>query len=154
MGSHSFNSCKVLLLLTGLFWGLGSPLAWGQTATADTFQPGFFQPVARFDPSRPVQVVIINRSDATLEYGITTDLGPDQELLPNEQVTLTLSELPAYLSIHTPNRPPFSEIGLRYVVSADAAQNRVTVNVAVNLLQEGGGDRALDFNPEGGIYIY
>jgi hypothetical protein len=97
---------KVLLILASLSLSLGAPVAWGQTS--NTFQPGFFQPVARFDPSRPVQVVVINRSDATLEYGVTTDLGPDQELLPDEQVTLTLSELPAYLSIHTPSRPPFS----------------------------------------------
>ncbi|MCF2971702.1 hypothetical protein L1047_10905 [Synechococcus sp. Nb3U1] len=143
---------KALLILAGLSLSLGVPVAWGQTSS--TFQPGFFQPVARFDPSRPVQVVLINCSDATVEYGITTDLGSDQELLPDEQVTLTIRELPAYLSIHTPSRPPFSEISLRYVVSGDADQNRITVNVVVNLLQEGGGDRTLDFNPEGGVYVY
>lgn len=38
---------------------------------ASTFQPGFWQPVARFDPSQPVEVKLVNDTDMVLNYDIT-----------------------------------------------------------------------------------
>lgn len=138
---------KVLLGLALLLSGVGQ----GDPVLAqDSFQPGFWQPVARVDPSKPVQLEIINNSGASLEYGLTTDEYVIAELEPEEQARLRITTLPASLNISTVSRPPFDVLSLLYQI--EAVDNLVMVTVS--LKDDVEGDRVVDINPEGGIYIY
>ena len=137
---------SVVLLLSGVSLGLVPALAQDST----TFQPGFWQPVARVDPAHPVQLVVINTTGASLEYGLTSNEYVIAELEPGDQATVAVSSLPASLNISTVSRPPFDVLSLLYEV--EATDNLVTVTVG--LKDDVEGDRVVDINSEGGIYIY
>ncbi|GAB4215007.1 MAG: hypothetical protein OHK0012_14200 [Synechococcales cyanobacterium] len=109
-----------------------------------------FQPIARIDPSQPITLVLTNRSGSTLEAGLTTRRTVAREIQPEETVEVTLAELPAYLNISTPSRPPYSELSLAYRVRSQ--NNRVTITV--DLKNDTQGDRIVDFHEQGGIYVY
>ncbi len=133
------------LLLSGVGLNPADPVL-----AQDSFQPGFWQPVARVDPSQPVQLKIINNSGASLEYGLTTDEYVIAELEPEDQARLRIPELPASLNISTVSRPPFDVLSLLYEI--EAVDNLVTVTIG--LKDDVEGDRVVDINPDGGIYIY
>jgi hypothetical protein len=145
MASVSKVLLGMALLLSGGGLNPGDPVL-----AQDSFQPGFWQPVARVDPTETVRLQIINQSGASLEYGLTTDESIIAELEPGDQASLGVSSLPASLNISTVSRPPFDVLSLLYEV--EAVDNLVTVTVG--LKDDVEGDRVVDINPDGGIYIY
>ncbi|MDX2271257.1 MAG: hypothetical protein NW237_04825 [Cyanobacteriota bacterium] len=142
----------VAFVLLGIGYAtLHTPLpSQAQTPAPDTYQPGFFQPVARVNPQKPLQIEIENLSGSTLEYGLSSAEIAPVEMEPGETSRLEKLALPAYINISTPTRPPFSEITLRYDVQAEG--NRLKVQVTVKDDVEG--DRVLNIDEAGAVYIY
>lgn len=82
-----------LSLLTTAFVGLTPALyatiAEAQDPPATTYQPGFWQPVGRFDPKKPVKVKLVNKTDVALDYDISNlESFPPASVAPGETVLL------------------------------------------------------------------
>lgn len=133
--------------LTGILMG---SLLVGVAGAQEGFQPGFWQPVARVDPAQAVQLRLVNNSGASLEYGLTSDEYIIAEMEPGDVANLSVGSLPASLNISTVSRPPFDVLSLLYDV--EASGNQVTVTVGIKDDVEG--DRVVDIQESGGIYIY
>lgn len=113
--------------------------------TASSFRPGPWQPIARIDPTQPVQIRILNQAGSLLEYGLT---GPRENLesLPaGDTVVFQLDQFPAYLTINTLERS-----ALDYGLSAEGNQ----LSLEVRKINDVNGDRTLNVDNQGGIYIY
>lgn len=140
--------CRIVLVL------LSSNLAWVPTTTpsalaqdppAETYQPGPWQPIARIDSTRPVQIQIVNRVGALLEYGLT-DPDTIEQILPTGQTAQTvIVSLPAFLTINTLERS-----ALKYFLTVQGNQ----VTVQVERINDVVGDRTLNIADTGAIYIY
>ncbi|PSO59995.1 MAG: hypothetical protein BRC38_10915 [Cyanobacteria bacterium QH_6_48_35] len=119
-----------------------------ETSSANTYQPGFWQPEVRANATRPVQIEFINQTGLTLEYALTTNQAPPRQLLPNGSATLSQFPLPANVLIN----PTHSSGNLKYDVAV-AEDNVVTVEIR-QVPEEAAGDNALNINQSGAIYIY
>ncbi len=121
--------------------------ALAQDPPATTFQPGPWQPVDRLDPARPVIVVIVNQTGALLEYGTTDPSEAVLELENGAISQLTVATLPAFITINTLERS-----ALKYTLSTDLLAN--VVQVTVTKINDVVGDRTLNIDDTGAIYIY
>ncbi|MGF1482499.1 MAG: hypothetical protein ACFB4I_23985 [Cyanophyceae cyanobacterium] len=110
---------------------------------ATTYQPGFWQPVARVDLSRPVEVRLINQTGLDLDYGLSSDQSPPQRLAVGETVVLEGLPVPAYVLIN-----PESLASIQYDVS-------VTDNVVSVTIKTGDpSNTTFNINEAGAIYVY
>ncbi len=119
-----------------------------QDPPATTFQPGPWQPVERIDPQQPVQILLINQTDLALEYGLT---GPNDSVfeLPVGQITqFSISMLPTFLSINGIERA-----ALKYNLTVNTV-NQNLIRIEVTRLNDVSGDRTLNIDDTGAIYIY
>ncbi|MBD2103382.1 hypothetical protein [Leptolyngbya sp. FACHB-261] len=141
------QGCLLALVLagTGLI-GLTSP-APAQDFPAQTYQPGFWQPLARVNPRQPVQVRLVNQTAAPLEYGLT-ESRDIRVLPPGASVNVPRLPLPAFMNINPADELP--EQGLRYNISVQ--NNLVTVRVIS--ISDLASDRTFNIDTTGGIYIY
>lgn len=121
---------------------------------AKTYQPGFWQPAARLDINRPMAIKLINETDGTLNYDLTTNIDTSPaKLEPGKEAILQGFLLPAYLLINpaTSLSDP-SEFNLNYevVVGSD--------NVAIVKIHKVGPQKprntTLNIHETGAIYIY
>lgn len=140
-----------------LIWlAIGSvtlPPVLAQTPAAKTYQPGSFQPVVRVDPKKPIQFKAINNSGSTLEFGLTTRARIAREFQPGDVASRKIDTLPASINISPPTRPPFSEISLKYKVTAK--DNLLTVTISIANPDAGEqGDRVIEIDDKGGVYVY
>ena len=119
--------------------------AWAQDPAATTFQPGPWQPVARVDPTAPITVEILNRSGALLEYGVTGPSDIVAELPDGVGVRFGVGEVPSFITMNHLERS-----ALRY--SIEAEENIVTV--LVERIDDVAGDRTLNIDEFGAIYVY
>lgn len=130
-------------------WVLGScldmPGVWPQEAA--TFQPGPWQPVARVDPNLPITLEILNRSGDRLEYGQTGPTDTVAELPDGVGVRFTVSEIPSFITLNHLERT-----ALRYTLETDPDTNRVIV--VVEQINDVAGDRTLNIDEFGAIYVY
>lgn len=127
-------------------WGFAFfPPAWAQDPPAETFQPGPWQPVARIDPDQPVQVQILNQAGSLLVYGLTDPDAVELELPPTQIAQIPILSLPAFLTINTIERS-----ALQYDLTVQ--DNQVTVQVT--RINDVVGDRTLNVDDTGAIYIY
>ncbi|NJL98615.1 MAG: hypothetical protein HC818_04120 [Synechococcaceae cyanobacterium RM1_1_27] len=132
---------------------LGSPVvstlvlstAWAQDPAATTFQPGPWQPVARVDPAAPITVEILNRSGALLEYGLTGPSDTVAELPDGVGVRFGVEEVPSFITMNHLERS-----ALRYTIEAE---NNI-VRVLVERIDDVAGDRTLNIDEFGAIYVY
>ncbi len=132
---------------------LGSPAistlvistAWAQDPAATTFQAGPWQPVARVDPTAPITVEILNRSGALLEYGLTGPSDIVAELPDGVGVRFAVEEVPSFITMNHLERS-----ALRYTIEAE--ENLVTV--LVERIDDVAGDRTLNIDEFGAIYVY
>ena len=118
-----------------------------QTPPAETYQPGFWQPVARVDINRPIQLQFVNQTGQELEYALTTNQAPPRQLLP--QSVAVLREIPIPANVLVNAKSPLTN--LKYAVTV--ADNVVTVTIR-QVNGETPGDNSLSINETGGIYIY
>jgi hypothetical protein len=142
------------LLLTAL--SLTFPnLALTQNPPARTYQPGPWQPVARVDTSRPIQILIFNHTDILLDYDLTSNINPSpRRLMPGETATLKGFTIPAYILVNRSISASGSvPINLKYEVRVD--ENNV-VKLTVTKVSDDAepGYSTFNLNKEGAIYIY
>lgn len=104
------------------------------------------QPVARFDPTQPVRLRVINRTPHPLEYGLTDPRPQVTEVQAGEQIELTQVRIPNCLGINTPMLAP-----VRYQVSR---QDGNWIQVEVRVSPEIYGEHCLDLRQDGEIYVY
>ncbi|MDJ0657960.1 MAG: hypothetical protein QNJ42_00560 [Crocosphaera sp.] len=140
----------ILLLTLGL-----SPVSvvQAQDPPAETYQPGYWQPVARFDTKRMVEVNIMNQTDIPIEYDLTDleSMNP-QALQPKETGNLkgfgSAANIVIYPLVHDA-----TEFNLRYQVKVDEDNNIVNVSV-VKDKPSFLGHRSINLQRTGAIYLY
>ncbi|MDY7023119.1 MAG: hypothetical protein SWJ54_17520, partial [Cyanobacteriota bacterium] len=98
------------------------PIAQEQNP-APTYQPGFWQPVARVNPNEPITVNITNQSGVTIEYSLTT--GPMETRVLANGTETELAALPkdSYIIIN----PKASSMTLKHEITTDNNTVYITV---------------------------
>lgn len=145
-----------ILLATALvsnlnFMGILPALA--QNLPAETYQPGFWQPVARVDTKLPVTIKLVNKTDFAVDYAVTTEKITPFGIKSQETTTITEVKIPLYLVIY-PNssNPNSSRINLKYSVQVDD-NNVVTVNIS-EVDNNTPSNRTLNIQETGAIFLY
>ena len=145
------KSLSLIILLT-----LGvSPISvvQAQVPSAETYQPGYWQPVARFDTKRIVEVNIINNTDIPIEYDLTDlEAMNPQKLEPQQTGNLKGFGSSANIVIY-PLVNDTSEFNLRYTVAMDEDNNIVNVSV-IKDKPSFLGHRSVDLQQTGAVYLY
>jgi len=131
--------------------GLGLTL-WGSPAhsqPAATFQPGFWQPRVRINPSQPLRVRIENRLAARIDYENVESQALPVPVPAGEDLTLMLA-VPSFINIVTPT--PLLEISTLFDLMAEANN---TLVIRVRESQDYfGGERVVQVDPQGGVYVF
>lgn len=147
---------KKIFLATTLITSLNLTTIYTATAQnppAETYQPGFWQPIARVDLKSSITVKLVNQTDFKLDYAITEDNMKPVQIEPRETVTLTNIQVPIYIVIYPDSSDPNSStINLKYKVAVNA-QNIVTVDVK-QIDNDTPGNRTLNIQKTGAIYAY
>ena len=114
----------------------------------------FWQPAARLDVNRPMAIKLINETDVTLNYDLTTNIESSPEKLePGKEATLKGFPLPAYLLINPASSlsdPSDFNLNYEVVVGSD--------NMAIVKIHKVGPqsprNTTLNLHETGAIYIY
>ncbi|MGP0128971.1 MAG: hypothetical protein ACTMUB_06820 [cyanobacterium endosymbiont of Rhopalodia musculus] len=130
-----------------------------QNLPAETYQPGYWQPVDRFDVQRSVEVLLINKTEIPLEYDITDLKSTNpQALKAGEMGTLKNFGDSAYIVVYPiisvdPNNP----LTLRFNVKVEE-DNQIIVIIEKGIISKKNpdflGHRAINLQKNGGIYLY
>ncbi|MBD2526891.1 hypothetical protein [Nostoc sp. FACHB-133] len=112
---------------------------------ARTFHAGFWQPVARVNPHKPLQVEVINQTNIPLQYGLTTDSA--KTLLPGNVTNISYISVPTDVLIY----PSQQEASLKYKVNK--VGNTTIVKVR-QVASDTPGDGSLAINRTGAVYVY
>ena len=124
-----------------------------QDPPARTYQPGFWQPVARVNINRPIAIKLINQTEVVLEYSLTTNEAPPRQLLPRNNAVLREIPLPAYVLINpTSSNLDSSRVYLKYEVAV-GDDNLVTVKIR-QISDDIPGNTTLNIQESGAIYLY
>ncbi|WP_144051417.1 hypothetical protein [Geminocystis herdmanii] len=120
---------------------------------AETFQPGFWQPIARVDMTKPITLKIINDSGILLDYALTdADIEP---LRLEEGATRSIEnvEAPIYVVIYPDiKNPNSSRISLKYFVEVTPDNVvELTVKQIESISQ---GNRTFNLQSSGAIFLY
>jgi hypothetical protein len=124
-----------------------------QTPPAETYKPGFWQPVARVDLDRPITIKLMNESELGVDYAIT-EVKMTPILIPaNETITLENIEPSIYLVIYpSSNNPDNSRIYLQYEVHVTKEN---IVEVKIRTTDDGNkSHRTFNLQNTGAIYLY
>jgi hypothetical protein len=149
---------KFVLGLSFLFsMGMG---AVSQTPPANTYQEGFWQPIARIeDPQFPITVKLVNKTGLTLDYGLTTDspMEVPQRLEAGETEDLVLSNPEAHISIgYVPSDDRNAEVNFEYNITINSSES-VTFEMVRTDKPDRVGDgigTVINIQSTGAIYIY
>ena len=145
-----------LLLLTNFgFVFLSNNRAWGQNPPAKTYQPGFWQPIARADATKPIKIKLQNLTNITIDYDITESETSPVSIVPSRVVTLenVKPSSSMYIAIY-PNNSKISnsQIYLQYQVEV-TEDNIVVINISTT--EDGAmSHRSFNLQETGGIYLY
>ena len=124
-----------------------------QDPPARTYQPGFWQPVARVNINRPIAIKLINQTEVVLEYSLTANEAPPRQLLPRNTAVLREIPLPAYVLINpTSSNLDSSRVYLKYEVAV-GNDNVVTVKIR-QISGDIPGNTTLNIQENGAIYLY
>ena len=146
------KSFPFLLLLTLATPNI-SPI-YAQNPPAETYQPGFWQPVNRFDIQRTVEVKIINNTDILIEYDLTDlEAIKPQSLQPEQTGMLTGFGNSAYIVIY-PLVKSTNDFNLRFEVTINEEDNIVNVSVLKAKKSDFIGHRSVNLQKTGAIYLY
>lgn len=130
----------------------GSSIAQVETAPSSSptkpaaSSADFWVPVARITPDKDAKIQIINQTGEVLEYLITTHTD-FRDLAPGQSATLTSLEFPVFININYKR----DSDNVDYSVSVDQKTNTLTVKVTPTT---GQGDRTLNVDQTGGVYLY
>ncbi len=129
--------------------GMGSSVAIAQTPPAQTFQTGPWQPIARIDPNRQVDIRLVNESGLTVEYAFSANQGVSQMLSVGTTATLIDVVVPTFVLINAAN----PDDTLWYDIRVDEGAN--TIDVRIQRIEVAfGGYTTLNVHETGGIYAY
>lgn len=152
------TSQKIAALLAIFAMSFPSQIV-GQNPPAETYQPGYWQPVDRFNTKSSVEVQLINQTEIPLEYDLTDleSINP-QPLKPGEMGTLKNFGDSAYIVVYpTISVDPNEPLTLRFQVSV-AEGNKVMVTIKKEEVRKSDpnffGHRAINLQKNGGIYLY
>jgi hypothetical protein len=127
-----------------------------QNPPASTYNPGFWQPRARIELNRPTAIRLINETDVTLEYDLTTNIKPSpQQISPGKTAVLKGFPIPAYILINATNsgtNPGSSQFNLKYDVQV-SQDNEILVKIR-KVDRDTPGDTTINLHETGAIYIY
>lgn len=142
------------LLITMLGVTLPPLTTLAQDPPARTFQPGPWQPVARVDISRPIEIQIFNNTGLMLDYDLTANINPSpRQIQPGETTTLKGFTLPAYILVNrSVSAASRSEASLVYQVSVES--NNVVKLTITQAAAADPGYSTLNIDRKGAIYIY
>ncbi|MGK7929959.1 MAG: hypothetical protein AB4041_00805 [Microcystaceae cyanobacterium] len=131
-----------------------SSIVVAQDPPAQTYQPGFWQPVARVNLNFPITLNLINKTGLEIDYAIT-NIDPDPiPIAINETETLQQVKPELYIVVYpTSNNPNSSQIALNYTVEV-TEENVINVQIMKLDDEEGAGDRSINLQKTGAIYIY
>jgi hypothetical protein len=130
-----------------------------QTPPANTYHPGFWQPVARVNVRKPIVFKLINETSIPLEYDT-----PSSELAPPPPKSLGVGEtaeikdlpLPANLLIYASNTIAATEetstISLKFEIAVD--KNNVAVVRIRQISDDTTGNGSINLQKTGAIYVY
>lgn len=128
-------------------------IAQSQNPPAETFQPGFWQPVARVNVTQPITVKIINNSGIILDYALTDSTLEPSSIPIDATETLNNIQPPSYVVIYPDiKNPNASRINLKYsvaVTSDNIIELRVTQIDSVSQ-----GNRTFNLQKTGAIFVF
>jgi hypothetical protein len=128
-------------------------IAQGQNPPAETFQPGFWQPVARVDITQPITLKIINDSGILLDYALTDSTLEPSTIAVGATETIKSLQPPSYIVIYPDTKNPnASRMNLKYsvnVTSDNTIELRVTQIDSVSL-----GNRTFNLQKTGAIFVF
>lgn len=137
--------------LTGvsLLVSLTAPVL-AQNPPAKTYQPGYWQPIARVNPKSPITVTLINQTGKPLRYNYLDGLG-ENNLPVGANTQLKNVPLPSNIAIYDPSSQAASTEsgGLTYQTSA--TNNAIQVIV---LPTQSAGYQVVNISKSGAIYVY
>jgi serine/threonine-protein kinase len=110
-----------------------------------TFHLGFWQPVARINPNKPLQLEVINQTNIPLQYGLTTN--PPKTLLPGSVGEIKYVSAPTHILIY----PSQQKTSVKYKVDTIGNKTIVEVQQVSNDIT---GNSSLAINGSGAIYAY
>ena len=143
-----------LLLLSNFSFSSGDRFfSLAQNPPAETFQEGFWQPVARVNLDKPIKLYINNVTNIDIIYDITESEGKPVSIAPSRVVRLKDVKPSLYISIYPDSKKPNnSQINLKYQVEV-TEDNIAVVNIFTT---EDGADsnRSLNLHETGAIYLY
>lgn len=117
-----------------------------QQNPASTYQPGFWQPVARVNFNNPVTANIVNRSGIPIEYSLTTSPMGTRALAEGGETRLEGLSEDTYIIIN----PKSTSRAIQFEIGAD---NNI-VNVTVIPSSDVSGESTVHIHPTGAIYKY
>jgi hypothetical protein len=128
----------------------GSVLA--QNPPATTYQPGYWQPIARVNPGSPISVTLVNQTQSPLRYNFLDGRG-DQNIPVGGSIQVKQVSPPANIAVYEPSSPQAiggrNGSGLRLEASATNNTVNVTVMAAPNA-----DSHVLYIAKTGAIYTY
>jgi hypothetical protein len=114
---------------------------------AKTFQPGFWQPIARVNPAIPIQISVVNESGLPLEFGLSEQRGFSQ-VQAGETGRVYTKPLPMHLLIY-PAKESRANVQFKVTVSGD---NQASIAV-VRAPDGSNGDLSVSIDQYGALYI-
>lgn len=139
-----------------LFWIAGPLLvslavpALAQTPPATTYQPGYWQPVARVNPKSPITVTLVNQTGVRLNYN-QLDGSAEGDLPVGASKQVSGITLPSNIAVYDPSPQAATGRagGLKYVTSGNGNDVKVTI-----LPTRSGRDQVVNISRTGAVYIY
>jgi hypothetical protein len=120
---------------------------------AETFQPGFWQPVARVETDKPITLKIINDSGILLDYAFTDANIEPLRLEENATRTIENVETPVFLVVYPDiQNENSSRISLKYFVEVTEDNTiELTIRQIESISQ---GNRTFNLQSSGAIFLY
>ncbi|MGI0491969.1 hypothetical protein ACN4EG_09160 [Alkalinema pantanalense CENA528] len=117
-----------------------------KTKEAEKSNEEFWVPAARVDLQKPAKIQLINKTQETLEYLITTHTN-FRRLAPGQSVMLSDFQPPVFVNINS-----LRDSGnVEYSVTVDKSSNVANVEIKPTI---GQGNRTLNLDKTGAIYLY
>jgi hypothetical protein len=128
-------------------------IAQDQNPPAETFQPGFWQPIARVDLSKPITLKIINDSGTALDYALTDTISEPSEIEVEATETIESLQPPSYIVIYPDTKNPnSSRINLKYLVEV-TPDNTIELRVTqIDSVSQG--NRTFNLQTTGAIFVF
>jgi serine/threonine-protein kinase len=130
-----------------------TPIPETNDPPAQTYQPGYWQPVGRIEPQRPFQIKLVNQSGEIVEYAVTTNEFSPRQLSPQESTTLTHIPLDANLLLNSVRSNSRKEFVSSLQFEVNVVNNLITVRILAGD-RDRAGDSTVNIHRTGAIYIF